>query len=318
MVTNTSHSLNLLNNYFSENEFDFINNANSENKKLDAIIDQEIKYKDTLGNIINYLNGKNMFELLSKAQSILNDVNTNIRLLEDLKDISSKIGIDIINLLVNVEENPDEKEKFSSQIQELKDLINTFMKTNKNVESKVSLNNKTIEDFFSVSVIKDFLSSINYNANEVNNNNQNSSIVRDSGQINDNPVLVISEKLKKVFLPYYKREIDLYLEQYPNSYKSAKDVINKEFVLPLDHYMHHPVVARFRETYALIRDRESKSIIDALKYALDIMFHYELNPAIIAACKTQEQLEHYMDCAEKNRLDEFKDFEIRFEVAPLA
>lgn len=316
MVTNTSTSLDFLNSYFSENEFDFINNANSENKKLDVIINLEIKYKNALNSIINYLTSKNEDKLLAQAKNILNNVNINIQLLEDLKSISSKIGVDIINLLVNVEEHPGEKENYSSQIQELKDLINTFMETNTNVQSKVSANNNTVEDFFNITIIRDFLSSINYNNNE--NALNNSAIVENSEQVKDNPVLVISEKLKKVFLPYYKHEIDLYLEQYPHSYKSAQDVINKEFVLPLDHYMHHPVVARFRETYALIRDRESKSILDALKYALDIMFHYALNPAIIAACKTQDQLEHYMDCLEKNKLDEFNDFEIRFEVAPLA
>ena len=46
------------------------------------------------------------------------------------------------------------------------------------------------------------------------------------------------------------------------------------------------------------------------------MFHYELNPAIIAACKTEQQLENYLECQEKNKLNEFKDFEIRFEVLP--
>ena len=123
--------------------------------------------------------------------------------------------------------------------------------------------------------------------------------------------------MKKVFLPYTKHEISLYLEQYPNSYTSYQDVIEKEFVLSLDYYMKHPVVARFREAYSLIRDRESKSVIDAFKFALDNMFRYELNPVIIAACKTQEQLEHYLNCLEKNKLEDFKDFEIKFEVAPL-
>lgn len=96
-----------------------------------------------------------------------------------------------------------------------------------------------------------------------------------------------------------------------------QDVINKEFILPLDYYIKHSVIARFRESYSLVRDRESKSVIDAFKYALDIMFKYELNPAIIAACKTQEQLEHYLSCLERKKLDEFTDFEIKFEINPL-
>ena len=50
---------------------------------------------------------------------------------------------------------------------------------------------------------------------------------------------------------------------------------------------------------------------------MDMMFNYNLNPAIIAACKSQSQLEHYLECVSNQHLDEFKDFEIRFEVAPL-
>ena len=67
----------------------------------------------------------------------------------------------------------------------------------------------------------------------------------------------------------------------------------------------------------LIRDREAKSIFDAFKVVMDMMFNYNLNPAIIVACKSQSQLEHYIECVSNQRLDEFKDFEIRFEVTPL-
>jgi len=66
-----------------------------------------------------------------------------------------------------------------------------------------------------------------------------------------------------------------------------------------------------------MRDRETKTILESLKYAIDIMFHYDLNPTIIAACKTQEQLENYLKCLSENNLSAFKDFEIRFEVSPL-
>ena len=77
------------------------------------------------------------------------------------------------------------------------------------------------------------------------------------------------------------------------------------------------MVARFREAYSLIRDRESKSIIDAFKFAVDIMFNYELNPVIIAACKTQEELEDYLSCLNRQKLDEFTAFEIKYEISPL-
>lgn len=130
-------------------------------------------------------------------------------------------------------------------------------------------------------------------------------------------VLRVSEKENKVYLPYMHSEIKSYLTQFPEDYKSPEDVIKKEFVLPLDYYMKHPVLARFRETYSLVRDREAKSIIEAIKYSMNLMFTYELNPTIIAACKTQEQLENYLTCLENNTLGSFKDFEIKFEISPI-
>ena len=80
--------------------------------------------------------------------------------------------------------------------------------------------------------------------------------------------------------------------------------------------MTHPVIARFREAYSLCRDREAKTIFESLKYGMDLMFNRRLNPAIIAACKTQTQLSNYINCLEKNDLKHFTDFEIRFEVNP--
>lgn len=47
------------------------------------------------------------------------------------------------------------------------------------------------------------------------------------------------------------------------------------------------------------------------------MHKNNLSPFIIAACKTQEQLENYINLLEQNKLNEFKDYEIRFELNPL-
>lgn len=147
-------------------------------------------------------------------------------------------------------------------------------------------------------------------------NNENMDKIEDCN-IKNNNILIISERLQKVFLPYTKTEILSFLKQYPNEYSSPEDVINHEFILSLNYYLHHPVTARFREAYFLIRDREAKSILEALKFATNIMFRYEINPAIIAACKTQQQLENYISCLEKNSLNDFNDFEIRFEINPI-
>ena len=164
-----------------------------------------------------------------------------------------------------------------------------------------------------------------YNNISLNNSSKNDELLQtvENKQfvINDVPdynhCLIVSESSKKVYLPYSKKEIQEYLEKYPDQYESFSDVVNKEFICSLELYAKHPVISRFKEAYYLIRDREAKSVFEALKVAFDVMFNYDLNPTIIAACKSQEQLEDYLDCLKNNNLNNFNDFEIRFEVSPL-
>ena len=133
----------------------------------------------------------------------------------------------------------------------------------------------------------------------------------------DNNILLISEKSQKVFLPYKIKQLNDYLLKFPNNYNSLEDVVNKEFIFPLKYYISSPHFARFREAFSLSRDREAKQFWESLRYAFDIMFNNKLNPAIIAACRTQEQLSNYIECLENNKLSDFTDFEIRFEISPL-
>ena len=330
MTINTSYNLDFLNNYFTSNEFNFINNANLENQKLDEIILKETKTRDIIVSFINnlhdYISDSNhesnteFLALLSEVQEIFEKINNNIKIIQDLKDDSSKILDNIVELLINIEQNHDNSNNYTNQIQDLKEMINNFSVKNEDVRSKILLNDIKIDTFFQKNIVKKYLSSFDTEIHLTDKTNISSSNTDDLAinkkltnsneeeNIQENHTLIVSEKLKKVFLPYTRHEISLYLEQYPNSYTSYQDVIEKEFVLSLDYYMKHPVVARFREAYSLIRDRESKSVIDAFKFALDNMFRYELNPVIIAACKTQEQLEHYLDCLEKNKLEDFNYF----------
>lgn len=365
MNTVTSYNLDFLNNYFTSNEFAFINNANLENQKLDEIVSKETRTRDIIVNFINNLHNSisdihndethsDFLALLSEVQEIFERINNNISVIQDLKQDSSHILNEIVELLIQIEEHPDNQEIYSTKVQNLKDEINTFSTKNEDVRSKILLNDIKIDTFFQKNIVKKYLASfdteikLNHYKNVVNkttpsenehlsvntditssdntlesdtiplSNSTESTVANISENFEENHTLRVSEKNKKVFLPYTKQEIALYLEQYPHSYTSFEDVVNKEFVLSLDYYMKHPVVARFREAYSLIRDRESKSVIDAFKFAIEMMFRYELNPVIIAACKTQEQLEHYLSCLEKNTLDDFTDFNIKFEISPLA
>lgn len=296
---------------------------------MDELISKETDTRDTIVNFINKLNDSiiknpnlnNDFSLLlSKAQDIFEKINENIKMVHELKVYSNQVSDKITDLLIKVEANPNNKESYIGQIQELKNIINDFSTNNEEMKSKLLLNDIKINAFLQEGIVKKYLSDFNVEV-EISTPNklvEQNSINTVNEDIEENNTLLISEKSNRVVLPYSKKEILLYLEQYPDEYRSAKDVINKEFIFPLDYYIKHPVVARFRESYSLIRDRESKSIIDAFKFAVDIMFNYDLNPAIIAACKTQDQLENYLSCLERKKLDEFTDFEIKFEISPLS
>ena len=51
---------------------------------------------------------------------------------------------------------------------------------------------------------------------------------------------------------------------------------------------------------------------------LGIMLKYDLNPAIISACRTEDTLNHYVDCLENNKLDNFNAFKIEYRMNPIA
>ena len=298
----------------SIDEFNFICNYKTENKKINSIIFRELNFRDKIVDIISKLNSfessKINFELLNTiydAEEVLKKVNNNIIMIYKITLEYSKVSNNIINLPHKIFNSYNTTDFFEKNINSLKESIHSFLNRSTVFSSKIDKNYIEINSFFKNELINKYL-------NEKNNNIINYTYT--SSISYNNSTLIISEKENKVFLPYSKSELQLYLEQFPNDYSSLEDVINKEFILPLDYYLKSPSIARFRETYSLIRDREGKSFIDSLKYATNIMFYSKLNPTIIAACKTQEQLENYISCLEKNKVDDFKDFNIKFEISP--
>lgn len=316
MITNKN--LKNLNNYFTKQEFSFINGSNSENYKLNELNLKELNYQNMFNNILHNLDMPNKDEncqtLIDKAENILVKINENISNISNLKNRLESISAEITELLLEVEANPTSKDNFFDKIQGLKSMINTLSIDIENTKSKI-----LIDDIHANAFLKnpDVIKYINFKIDMDLPVELEIPLSSSDDDIHDNNTLLVSEKLQKVFLPYSVKEVMSYLEQYPKEYSSFSDVVNKEFIFPYSYYSKHTVVARFREAYSLIRDRESKSIIDAFKFAVDIMFNYELNPVIIAACKTQEELEDYLSCLNRQKLDEFTAFEIKYEISPL-
>lgn len=333
MATLATYNKTFLNNLFTTKEFDFINHIDSDTENLAYLIKKEEKLRDVLVIVINNLqdlvsksedkeNSKLIDEKLVEAKNKFELINNNIQILQECKQKFDNINNSIIDLLIKMESNSKSENNYETDILELKENISKFSVEFEEIKLKVISNEDIVDNFLEEEKISTYLNYIELNLNkntkeEIKEQKSKEVKVDVSSSDKNNYVLKISEKDKKVYLPYSAKELSEYLSRYPEQYSSLDDVIEKEFILPSDFYLKHPVVARFREAYTLIRDRESKSVLDAIKFSVDLMFRYNLNPAIIAACKTQEQLENYLSCLDGNKLDEFSDFEIIFELNPL-
>ncbi len=136
----------------------------------------------------------------------------------------------------------------------------------------------------------------------------------ESEESNEN-ILLISEAENKVVLPYTLEDIKKSMEENKNSYETVQDVITKEYTKPLTYYK-HTSLARFREAFKLVKDREGGSFFKAMDLALELFSNYNLHPAVISACKTINELDVYLSCLEYNELDDFHFFKTIFKINP--
>ena len=330
-----------LNTLFSSKDFDFLtstdkdlnelkNKIEIQEQKKEKIMVFFNKLKETFNSDITVLNKNEIKNIIEELEIVFKAIGDNINLLNNLEQFLTQLNQAVIELLVCIDSDSNNEKDYFDDIQNIKEKINNYSTQLNDANSKILLNDIKIDKFITSQTTQNYLNTFNINISASSNN---SNIITKPDNTNiekeiditkhseiahtESNLLLVSEKLNKVFLPYKATEIKRYLTTYPDQYKSFEDVINKEFVLPLDYYIKRPVISRFREAYSLIRDREGKSIIEALKYSVDLMFKYELNPAIIAAYKTQEELENYINCLEANQLNNFNEFEIKFELNPI-
>ena len=85
--------------------------------------------------------------------------------------------------------------------------------------------------------------------------------------------------------------------------------------MPLDKYK-NPILSRFKEAYGLMKNKEKASFLESLDLAIELSFNSTLNPAVIAACESKTELDIYLDCLYENELEQFKIFDIKYEINP--
>lgn len=307
---------------FTNEEYIFINAINSNLQKIESKIQDEEKYTTALINLIDtvhksskssslsayqdeftrlILNTENMFQLINTNMDLLSKIKSNcIDIKSSVDNLMKQIQLDNNDILVDI------NEIYSEQIHNIKQQIQVAL-------PNLQITNDTIQ--FNINEIIQFLNQDI--TNKIISYTDEESFSVTSNVKKNNDTLLISEKSKIVCLPYSEKEILQYLVQFPNKYTSFADVVNKEFIFHINYFMKNPIVTRFHEGYSLIRDKESKSALDAFKFAIGIMFKSNLNPAIITACKTLKQFENYLYCLERGNLNDFKDFKISYELNPL-
>lgn len=251
----------------------------------------EIKLKKESEILIEY---KNSYE---KKISLLNSYNADNHLSDEIEIFQEETKkIDKIIEDINKVLNEDSFETLTENelISDYKEISSNFIKNSILIE-KLFLENEdeTADETTDTSVI----------SNE------------DNYSIESNDTLLISETLDRVILPYSNQEIKSILEQENKDFKSSDEVIFSRFTRPLSDFK-HPWVSRFKETMKLAK-RCNFSKMDSITLALEMMHKRFLHPAIIAACRNLDELDVYLDCLDKNELDQFKIFKIKYKFYPV-
>lgn len=135
-------------------------------------------------------------------------------------------------------------------------------------------------------------------------------------QLKNNDTLLISEKLGKVILPYRVEEVLEIFNSENNKYVSLEEVIEEKFTRKFSEFKIQ-FASRYNETMKLARERENYNIAEAILLATEMMKKMYLHPAIIAACKNLNELDVYLDCLDKNEIEEFRIFKIKYELYPM-
>ena len=268
---------------------------NSENKPIDLLSTKDDNPKFNIDELLSNLN------ITSDQTTEISDtiVNDDVHI-ENEKNDDNILDDEFTNELtkelledLNLSDNEDIISPLSEDEQNNNNLLSDFMEENQNENNSFK---------------------IITNEQETPNNNIDLKIKNILEAKADNENLIISEKSQAIYLPYKISELINYMNSYPNVYSSIQDVVTQEFILNFDYFAKHPFKSRFSEAYNIIRNQEGKNVLSSTLYSLKIAKKSNLNPAIIAACRSKNELDIYIDYLDSNTLEKFKFFNIIYEV----
>ena len=277
---------------------------------------ESYKNKITLYNIylgsVDLLNEENVYEKQSRTMELNSKINffqmqidKIDRVLRQIESFNIKKGVVI------------EKEVINNYNLEYKAIKDTYI-SNSLVQEETTSNyinsilNDLLNDF---TLTFEKIKQENNNKNEAVPSDEETKNEEDGVQLSNNDTLLVSEVLNKVILPYTAEEVKDILINEGYKYQTAEEVIEDKFTRPFSDFKFQ-FISRYRETMKLAREREHYSLIDAIALAVEMIGKRFLHPAIIAACRTLNELDVYLDCLEKNELDDFKIFKINYQLYP--
>ena len=282
---------------------------------------------DTILNTLNNIEENNTDKLYKSSTLLKETIENNNCLIQNIIKLKSSLLniLDIIDSDLNLNSYVD-------NTSEIKNILIEYNKYYEKIQKDINVleNNIThiLNDITTLSLLSN-----THNINNENNSQNNTNLIYTVSEDNNNlqylenskntnttnkhsnNLLIVSEKDQKAYLPYNYLEIEKIYNNKKNIYSCIQDVIEKLYILPLKNFK-NSITSRFREGFKLIKERENGSTLKALSLGLELMFKYNLNPIIIAACRNVDELDIYLDCLEENQLNAFKCFQIRFEIMP--
>lgn len=236
------------------------------------------------------------------------------KIVSSSSDVDNKYSEDIVKLLDDLKTS---LEYCNSNISLIKELLNC---QDEDIEK---FNEKYLETIHSINkntlFVEDFLYSLlsftklSFSQDKIDEKSKEEEIQDKGIELKEN-TLIISETTGKVHLPYTVKDLDEIKTK--NDEKTYDEIINEFYTLPLDLFK-TPFIARFREAFKLAHNKEKKSIKYAFDLATELIFNYNLHPAIITACRNLDELDIYLDYLENNEIDKFDCFKIIFEIPPV-
>lgn len=301
------------------NKTNVIKLINTEITSINASIDFQNAFskqiltflKGFIGGIeVNCIFSDEINKFLADSSNYLQKINHNISSYNNLLDILDNIKFNCPTLDYNITVN-----KITQYNKKLSSISEEVSKNNGEIEKFVqSMAFLDVSEYISINNLEKVESENTESEEKKEKPKRKSTRKKSSVALMEN-TLTISETSGLVTLPYKISDLKKILRAEPEKYSSLSDVILSKYTVPIKNYK-MSAVARFKEAYKLMIEKEKSSKKDACNLALELFSNYNLHPAIITACKNLNELDVYLSCLEFNELEDFHFFKIVYEVPP--